>query len=198
MLMLTPAALQRVVCVCRYIPHLKGIIKLRQDTDWVDAAHDYPELLSYHGKQLLGYNFEGTTDVLVAKRSAIRAHLPVKGARVLFDLRKHVTDSDLVHAQVRTVLANLHAQAEKPVVVSFPHHLIALKVPCSEQPQRLKYERVPPSLGACLGLSEVHFLTVLLSLQLVQVKQTCMGTNKIRSLANHLHVIYAGGDRPAQ
>ncbi len=49
----------------------------------------------------------------------------MKGARVLFDLRKQVADSDLVHAQVRTVLANLHARAEKPVVVSSAHHLRA-------------------------------------------------------------------------
>ncbi|CAL5227940.1 g10987 [Coccomyxa viridis] len=101
----------------RYIPHLKGIIKLGEDSEWVDAAHNYPELLSYYGVRALGYNIEATTDVLVAKRSAVRAHLPVKGARVLFALRKQVADSDLVHAQVRTVLANLHAEAEKPVVV---------------------------------------------------------------------------------
>ena len=127
MLVFTHAALQPVVCLCRYIPHLKGIIKLGEDSEWVDAAHNYPELLSYYGVRALGYNIEATTDVLVAKRSAVRAHLPVKGARVLFALRKQVADSDLVHAQVRTVLANLHAEAEKPVVVSFAHHLRGLK-----------------------------------------------------------------------
>ncbi len=39
--MLTLAALHPVVGVCRYIPHLKGIIRLgSEDQEWVDAAHD--------------------------------------------------------------------------------------------------------------------------------------------------------------
>ena len=123
--MLTLAALHPAVGVCRCLDHLKRIIRLgSEDQEWVDAAVD-PDLLSYSGKYALGYNLGATTDVLVAKRSAVRTLLPAKGAQVLFDLRKQVTDSDLIHGEVRLVLANLHAPAEKPVVVSSAHHLRA-------------------------------------------------------------------------
>ncbi|CAL5227791.1 g10813 [Coccomyxa viridis] len=101
----------------RCLDHLKRIIRLgSEDQEWVDAAVD-PDLLSYSGKYALGYNLGATTDVLVAKRSAVRTLLPAKGAQVLFDLRKQVTSPDLIHGEIRLVLANLHAPAEKPVVV---------------------------------------------------------------------------------
>ena len=110
------------MCVRRFGPHIKDIIKLgREDVEWVDAAQD-PELLSYPGMRKFGYNCKGTTDLLVAKRSAVKAHHPEKGARMLFDLRPTVTDADLRHAEVRALLASLHAPAKKPVVVSSIHH----------------------------------------------------------------------------
>ncbi len=98
----------------------------------MDAAHDHPELLSYHGMHALGYNIEGTTDVLVATSSAVAARLPVKGAQALFDVRKRVMDADLICAEVRLVLANLHAPDEQPVVVSLAHHLRTPMIFCYE------------------------------------------------------------------
>ncbi len=110
--------LQILLCDCRYSSHIKELIKLgRDDVEWVDAARD-PELLSYSGLRKFGYNCKGTTDLLVAKRSAVKAHHPEKGAQMLFDIRTTVTDNALRHAEVRVLLANLHAPAEKPVVVS--------------------------------------------------------------------------------
>ncbi len=136
MLTLTTAVLQSIVCLCSFISYLEKIIKVGEDAEWVNAANNYPQLLSYYGMHALGYNLEATTDVLVAKRSAVRAHLPVKGAQVLFDIRKDIADDDLIRAEVRLVLANLHAPAEKPVVVSFAHPLSALQISRHCQPQR--------------------------------------------------------------
>ena len=93
----------------------------KDNVKWVDAARN-PELLSYAGLRKFGHNCKGTTDLMVAKRSAVKAHHLEKGTRMLFDFRTKVTDADLMHAEVRALLANLHAPAEKPVVVRSIHH----------------------------------------------------------------------------
>ncbi|CAL5229867.1 g13278 [Coccomyxa viridis] len=58
----------------RPIDHLRDIIPTGSgEIEWVDAAQDYPELLS---GQMLGYNITGaTTDVLAAERSAVLTDL---------------------------------------------------------------------------------------------------------------------------
>ena len=129
------------MCVCRYSPHIKRLIDLgREDVEWVDAAQD-PELLSYSGVRKFGYNCNGTTDLLAAKRSAVKAHHPEKGAQILFDVSLKLAESDLRHAQVRVLLANLHAPAEKPVVVSSIPCLGAMKLFCYEHLHRLARQR---------------------------------------------------------
>ena len=134
--MLKLAALHPVVCVCRFIPHLQKLIELGgEESEWVDATRD-PQLLSYAGLANLGYNFEASTDVLVATRSAVRAHRPEMGARVLFDIRRVVTGAEIIDAEARLLLANLHAPDEKPVMVSSVHSLRALKFSSNNWPQR--------------------------------------------------------------
>ena len=136
MLMLTLAALHSVVRVCRFIPHLKQIIELvGEDSEWVDATRN-PQLLDYPALQTLGFDFEGTTDVLVAERSAVRAHQPEKGARVLLDIRRTITGSEIVDAEARLVLANLHAPNEKPIMVRSANSLRAPKFCRGKRPRR--------------------------------------------------------------
>lgn len=54
------------------MPHLKQYIEINDTEDgWVDAAKD-PQLLSFPGKETLGFTFEGTTDVIVATCQAIK------------------------------------------------------------------------------------------------------------------------------
>ena len=129
------------MCVCRFIPHLKNLIELGgEDSEWVDATGD-PHLLSYAGLRKLGFNFKASTDILVAKRITVRAHQPGKGARVLFDIRRAVTGADIVDAEAKLVLANLHAPDEKPIMMRPAHSLRALKFSCSQILQRPARER---------------------------------------------------------
>ena len=71
----------------------------------MDAANEYPQLLSYYKLESSGPTSDGTIDVLVASRAAIRACQPEKGAHLLFDVRKTVTRSDLDEAQAKLLLA---------------------------------------------------------------------------------------------
>ena len=113
------ALMRHLVGMNRYIPHLRQTISLgSRSTDWVDAANRHPQLLSYDGLETLGRNFRGTTDVLVANRSAIRARQPGLGMRLLFKLKKVIKDSDVIHAQASLLLANLHSPDTRPMLVS--------------------------------------------------------------------------------
>ena len=115
--------------VRRFIPYIKTIISLgKEGTEWVDAARDHPDLLSLFGMETFRHNFTATTDLLVSKSLAIRAHRPEKGAQVLFDIRKEVTEAHSIQAEARLVLANLHAPAERPVMVSCIHHFKTLNI----------------------------------------------------------------------
>lgn len=120
--MLSVAASNHLMCMYRYMPHLRKIINLgSRSTEWVDAANRHPQLLSYDGLETLGRNFRGTTDVLVANRSAVRALQPERGMRLLFELKKEVTKSDVIKAQARLLLANLHSPDSRPMMVSLEH-----------------------------------------------------------------------------
>ena len=62
------------VCVCSFIPYLKQFIDLdNTDMEWVNTAKEYPDLLTFHGPETMGFEFFGTTDVAVALRSAARS-----------------------------------------------------------------------------------------------------------------------------
>lgn len=89
----------------------------------MDAANRHPQLLSYDGRETLGRNFKGTTDVLVADRAAIRARQPGLGMRLLFELKKKLADSDVIQAQASLLLANLHSPETRPMMVSLEHGL---------------------------------------------------------------------------
>ena len=43
------------------------------DTEWVNTARDYPELLNFFRPEPSLYDFYGTTDVAVVQRSAVRS-----------------------------------------------------------------------------------------------------------------------------
>lgn len=122
-----------------------------EDSEWVDATRN-PQLLDYSALQTLGFDFEGTTDVLVAERSAVRAHQPEKGARVLFDIRMTITGSEIVDAEARLVLANLHAPNEKPIMVRSANSPRAPKSAVATD-HGAQHRRGPPGVlvlaGAC-------------------------------------------------
>ena len=123
---------------CRLLHHLTSIIDLGQgDVEWVDAAKTYPHLLCYYGLEDLGQNFTGTTDMLVADRSAVRAHAPPLGMRVLFHVTKEVADSDHIQAEAKLLISNLLSPEERPVMVSCLHylwHLAKLVLICDDMP----------------------------------------------------------------
>ncbi len=61
------------MCVCNFIPYLKQFIDLdNTDMEWVNTAKEYPDLLTFHGPETMGFEFFSTTDVAVALRSAAR------------------------------------------------------------------------------------------------------------------------------
>jgi len=106
------------------MPHLRQIISLgSRRTEWVDAGNHHPHLLSYDGLETLGRNFRGTTDVLVADSSAVRALQPELRMRLLFELKKGVVNSDVIRAQASLVLANLLSPDTRPMMVSLEHGL---------------------------------------------------------------------------
>ncbi len=107
------------VCLRRCISHLKEILRLgHRDMEWVDAAKEYPDLLSYYGRETLGANFTGAPDLLAASRSAIKAHQPEKGMHLLIDVWKTVGRSEMARAQAKLLLANVHSPDTKPAMVS--------------------------------------------------------------------------------
>ncbi len=109
---------------CSLIHHLKSIIDLGHgDAEWVDAAKDYPHLLCYYGLEDFDQNLTGTTDLLVADCSAVKARVPQLGMRVLFHVTKEIKDLDHTQAEARLLLANLLSAEERPMVVGLLHYL---------------------------------------------------------------------------
>ncbi len=100
------------------MPHLRRAVSLSSETDWVDAANEHPHMLSYDGVETLGCSFKGTTDVLVATRSAIRAFKPWLGICLLFGLKKKLSEPDVREAEACLLLANIHSTEIRPVMVS--------------------------------------------------------------------------------
>ncbi len=112
-------------CVCRLIQHLEKIIgPCSGETEWVNAAKDYPELLSCYA---LGYNISATTDVLAADATALRAGKPQTGMRLLMDIKEAVAASDIRQGQARVLLGNLHSPESRPVLVRWaPNSSLAI------------------------------------------------------------------------
>ena len=86
--------------------------------EWVDAAKQYPNLLSYDSSQTLGYDFRGTADFLLTEKGACICFKPMLGMRLLLDISKEVTYRKLIQAQAKLLLANLHVPERRPVMVS--------------------------------------------------------------------------------
>ncbi|CAL5225911.1 g8702 [Coccomyxa viridis] len=102
----------------RYIPYLRNMISLGStDTEWVNTARDYPELLNFFRPEPSLYDFYGTTDVAVVQRSAVRARQPEKGLLVLFDISRDISEVDHAKAMMRVLVANLKSPETRPIVV---------------------------------------------------------------------------------
>ena len=115
MLRLRVAALHRVARVCRHIHHLRKVVRSSSsETEWVNAARDYPELLSCH---TLGYNITAASDLIAVNCSAIRDGLPQSGIRLLMDIKQGIAASDVNQAQARLLLGNLHSPESRPALV---------------------------------------------------------------------------------
>ena len=111
----------------RYMSHLDTYVNIdKQKNGWVDAASE-PELLSFVGSETLGFNFKGTTDVLVATRTAILNCAPDLEMRLLFKLKKESPGSALNQARLSLLLANLHSPVTKPAMVSLESGLSLIR-----------------------------------------------------------------------
>ena len=150
-----------VARVRRPIDHLREIIPTGSgETEWVDAAQDYPELLS---GPMLGYNItSATTDVLASERSAVSAGSPQTSMRLLMDIRRTITRSDVDKAQARLLLGNLRSPESRPVMVRsplvFPLALCAQRS-CLERPRLPTVEEglLAASLLALRICTEMYF-----------------------------------------
>ncbi len=94
--------------------------------EWVDAANDYPELLSFDGLEQLGFDFKGTANVLVADTAAMREAQPRKGMRLLFVIREEIAPCDVNCAKATLVLGNGHNPENRPIVVSWRTYCLVL------------------------------------------------------------------------
>ena len=109
------------------------------DAEWVDAANDYPELLSFDGLELLGFDFKGTANVLMADGAAVRDSKPRKGMRLLFVIREKIVPCDVNSAKATLVLGNIHNPDNMPIVVSWRMACLALR--------RLDCQIIPSTLA---------------------------------------------------
>lgn len=75
------------------------------------------ELLTQVSKHTLGYNFKGTTDIILCSRNAVRSHIYTSGMRVLLEVKKAPVHDDSYQAMVILLLANSLSPNFKPVVV---------------------------------------------------------------------------------
>ena len=111
----------------------------------MNAARDYPELLSCH---TLGYNITATTDILAINRSAVRDGLPQSGIRLLMDIKQAIATPDVNQAQARLLLGNLHSPDSRPVLVGYIHdssQTICARHACLDCPMTSNVEEKPPS-----------------------------------------------------
>ena len=107
--------------LCRYIPHINNIIHLpaaNKDFEWVDAATKEPHLLSYDSSQTLGYEFRGTAAVLLTEKQTRMCFKPMLCAHLLLEVNKELTDRNVIQAQAKLLLANMHDPERRPVLVS--------------------------------------------------------------------------------
>ncbi|CAL5225924.1 g8717 [Coccomyxa viridis] len=104
----------------RYIPHINNIIHLpaaNKDFEWVDAATKEPHLLSYDSSQTLGYEFRGTAAVLLTEKQTRMCFKPMLCAHLLLEVNKELTDRNVIQAQAKLLLANMHDPERRPVLV---------------------------------------------------------------------------------
>ena len=107
--------------------HLNTYIKINKRTiGWVDAAKNN-QLLNYPSLEKLGFNFKGTTDVLVATRTAILNSTPNVEMLLLLKLKKKSPGSALNQARLSLLLANLHSPKTKPAMVSLESGLSLIR-----------------------------------------------------------------------
>ena len=97
-----------------------------QENGCVDAARD-PGFLTLAGSETLGFDFKGSTDVLVASRLAILNCAPDLEMRLLFKLQKKSPGAALNQARLSVLLANLHSPETKPALVSLESGLSLMR-----------------------------------------------------------------------
>ena len=101
----------------RYMPYILQIIKVdSRQWQWVDVQGQR-NLLTQVSMHTLGYNFKGTTDIILCSRNAVRSHIYTSGMRVLLEVKKAPVHDDSYQAMVILLLANSLNPKFKPVVV---------------------------------------------------------------------------------
>ncbi|KAL3133259.1 hypothetical protein ABBQ38_007140 [Trebouxia sp. C0009 RCD-2024] len=101
----------------RYMPYILQNIKVdSRHWQWVDVQGQR-NLLTQVSMHTLGYNFKGTTDIILCSRNAVRSHIYTSGMRVLLEVKKAPVHDDSYQAMVILLLANSLNPKFKPVVV---------------------------------------------------------------------------------
>ena len=104
----------------QYMAHLSQNINLgSRDLTWVETANTHPRLLSSDTRNNLGRNCRGNTDVVVADRGAVKAHLPQLWLHLLFELKKAIKPGHVYQAMARLIVANILCPELQPVMVRF-------------------------------------------------------------------------------
>ena len=101
----------------KYMPYILHNIKAdSRQWQWVDVKGQR-NLLTQVSMHTLGYNFKGTTDIILCSRNAVRSRIYTSGMRVLLEVKKAPVYDDSYQAMVILLLANSLNPKFKPVVV---------------------------------------------------------------------------------
>lgn len=101
----------------RYLPYILQNIKVdSRRWQWVDVQGQ-KNLLTHVSMHTLGYNFKGTTDMVLCSRNAVCSNIYTSGMRVLLEVKKAPIHDDSYQAMVILLLANSLNPKFKPVVV---------------------------------------------------------------------------------
>ncbi len=101
----------------RYLPNILQNIKVdSRRWQWV-VVQGQKNLLTHVSMHTLGYNFKGTTDMVLCSRNAVRSNIHTSGMRVLLEVKKAPVHDDSHQAMVILLLANSLNPKFKPVVV---------------------------------------------------------------------------------
>ncbi|KAK9918371.1 hypothetical protein WJX75_003554 [Coccomyxa subellipsoidea] len=105
--------------VVRCLPFLQQELKsVLSRIEVVDATH-YPNCLDLRGlESVFGYNFTGTTDILLAHSQAVRNDQPETGILTAFELQKgEFTPEHIAQACVTLIILNLKLPDLRPWVL---------------------------------------------------------------------------------